>query len=123
MISGNVTSDLVASIRLTLIGTGGKEVAIEFGIDTGFNEAISLPMALIETLGWKLDIFDFATLADGSECRMGIYRGIVMWHEQPRIVNVVASETKPLLGTMLLERNDLFIRMQNGGAVTITEIA
>jgi hypothetical protein len=53
---------------------------------------------------------------------MDYYRGIVIWHGQIRLIDALAAEAKPLIGTQLLEGNELKIQFKRGGSVTIAPI-
>lgn len=51
MITGVVNADLEAVIRVPLRGPNGQQLNIEAIIDTGFNGFLTLPPALLTTLG------------------------------------------------------------------------
>ena len=55
MITGVVTADRQATIRLAVRGPAGDELAIEAAIDTGFNGWLSLPPSSISQPGlpWR----------------------------------------------------------------------
>jgi hypothetical protein len=72
MITGAVQSD-EARIRLKVKGRRGREQEVEAVIDSGFTGALTLPPALITTLGLRWRSVDHATLADGSTCVFHVY--------------------------------------------------
>ena len=78
MITGAVQSD-EARIRLKVKGRRGREQEVEAVIDSGFTGALTLPPALIATLGLRWRSVDRATLADGSTCVFQVYVGKIMW--------------------------------------------
>ncbi len=122
MIEGAVSSKLSPQVKLTLVGAGGQEVEIEADIDTKFNSGVSLPTELVRSLGWIFHQQIGVTLGDGSEPLMDYYRGIVMWHGQIRLVNALAAEATPLIGTELLDGNEVTIQFKRGGTITIAPL-
>jgi predicted aspartyl protease len=65
MITGFVTADLEASIRVLVRGPAGQRQRIEAVIDTGLNGWLTLPPALISSLGLPWRRRGPALLADG----------------------------------------------------------
>jgi predicted aspartyl protease len=58
-------------------------------------------------------------LGDGSEAIFQMYRAIVIWDGQYKVVDVAASESEPLLGMSLLYGFKLQIEATERGIVTI----
>jgi predicted aspartyl protease len=58
-------------------------------------------------------------LGDGTKQTFDLYRVVVLWDGQRRIVDADASDSLRLVGTAMLVGYDLFVRMVVGGAVTI----
>ena len=119
MIEGVVSPEFVPVIRITFVGISGREVQIDTSLDTGFDSDFSLPLIQIQALGWDFSEERIVALGNGSEVRAAIHRGIAIWHGNPRLVSVYAFESKPLLGTGLLWRNELKIQFKPGGSVSI----
>jgi predicted aspartyl protease len=67
MITGAVKSD-EARIRLKVTGRRRREHEVEAVIDSGYSGSLTLPPALIKSLGLRWRSVDRATLADGSTC-------------------------------------------------------
>jgi clan AA aspartic protease len=82
MITGVVTDDHQAVIRLNVRGPTGQEKEIEAIIDTGFDGWLSLPSSLIVLLDLPWRQRGRALLADGSESIFDIYEGTVLWDGQ-----------------------------------------
>lgn len=118
MITGTVTPDIEATIRLPVRGPDEREQEIEAVIDTGFNGFITLPPAVITVLGLAYLGRGRAILANGSEELFDIHEATVIWDGQARAVEAEAA-TDVLIGTSLLYGYDLQIHMVEGGAVTI----
>jgi clan AA aspartic protease len=122
MITGLVNAYREPIIRLTVRGSSGQELELEAVIDTGFNGSLSLPTALIATLGLAWRRRGRALLADGSESIFDIYEATVVWDGQPRRIAVDAADTDPLVGMSLLYGYELVIQAIDGGNVTIKEL-
>ena len=119
MITGVVTSNLEAVIRLEVRGPHHDVPEVEAVIDTGFNGWLSLPGSLIDRLRLPWLTRGRVILADGSEHECDVYAATVIWDGQPRRVPVDASETDPLVGMSLLNGFDLHMEVRNGGSVMI----
>jgi hypothetical protein len=83
MIEDLVNSDLVSTIRLTLVGVGPSEREVEFEIDTGFNGTVSLDPDTINALGWFFKSVGETILAEGGVSAMDVHRDIVIWNGAP----------------------------------------
>ena len=119
MITGVVTANREAIIRLTVSGPAGVEQQIEAVVDTGFDGWFSLPPALIALLGLQWRRRGRALLADGSECVFDIYEATVLWDGSLRRIVVDEASTAPLVDMALLHGYDLSVQVRNGGSVTI----
>jgi clan AA aspartic protease len=119
MITGTVNADYEAVINLRVQGPIGYEQEVDAIIDTGFNGFLTLPPALITALGLTRLSRGRAILADGSETLFDICKVSVFWDGQQRYVEVDAVDTTSRVGMSLLEGNDLYIRVEDGGSVVI----
>lgn len=63
-----------------------------------------------------------ANLADNSEVLLSLYEAIVLWDGEEREVLVIATGRRPLIGTALLDEQELVIQFTEGGLVTIDEL-
>lgn len=122
MITGRVTADRAAQIRLMILDSTGKGHEVEALIDTGFNGALTLPPELITAWGLVWRRRGRALLADGSESVFDIYEGAIVWDGQPRRVAVDAVDTEPLVGMALLDGYELTVQVRAGGSVRITRL-
>ena len=120
MISGVVNANREATIRLVAIGPNGQQQEIDAIIDTGFTGFLTLPPALVTTLGLSWLCRQPGILADGSVDFFDVYVARVIWDGQLRTVEVEAADTEPLVGMSLLDqhalrikRAALFIRMND----------
>ena len=119
MITGVVSADREATIRLSIRTPDGEELEVELVIDTGFNGWISLPSTLVSELGLPWRRRGRGELADGSETIFDIYEATIVWDGQLRRVWVDEIDAAPLLGMALLDAHELMIQVWTGGSVTI----
>ncbi|TAE60721.1 MAG: clan AA aspartic protease [Nostocales cyanobacterium] len=98
------------------------DFTIEFVIDTGFTEFLSLPPRAVNLLGLPFVYDMYATLADNSRVLLPVHQTIIIWNGEEREVNVLATGKLPLLGTALLDGYELSIQFTEGGLVTIEEL-
>lgn len=61
-------------------------------------------------------------LADNSEVLLPVHEAIVLWDGEEREILVIATGRRPLLGTSLLDEQELVIQFTEGGLVTIDEL-
>jgi clan AA aspartic protease len=88
-------------------------------IDTGFSGDLTLPTAIIASLGLTWLGREPRILADGSTDLFDVYSATVVWDGQPRPIEVQAPNTQPLVGMNLLHRHSLRMEVVNGGSVEI----
>lgn len=121
MITG-VVEGREARIRLKARGPRGREREVEVVIDTGFTASLSLPPALISSLGLRWQRIGRGLLADGSECVYDVYEAKVMRDGNERRILVDEADADPLVGTTLLSGYELTIQVRAGGKVTIKRL-
>lgn len=109
-------------VELRISGPAGPEVDVEAVLDTGFTEFLTLPPALITSLGLPFQYWMPLALADGTPVQLEVYEATVMWHGQQRTVPVHATAADPLLGMHLLYGSRLLADVVDGGSVTITPL-
>jgi clan AA aspartic protease len=122
MISGAVRGD-EAWIKLKVFGIRGREQQIDAVIDTGYTGSLTLPRALINTLGLHWRSVDRGTLADGSEFIFDVYEGSVLWDGNTRQILVDETDAAPLVGMRLLKGYELNMQVRSRGKVTIKRIS
>jgi clan AA aspartic protease len=123
MITGLVTAEREAIIRLLVRGPLGLPQRIEAVVDTGFDGWLSLPPSLIALLGLPWRRRGRAFLADGSESLFDIYEGTVVWNRRRRRIPVDEADTSPLVGMALLNGYELNVQVRTSGKVTIKPLA
>jgi len=118
--TGMVTPQGEAQLKVIVHGPGGQEQEVEATIDTGFSGFLTLPLSLIGGLSLIYHSQSIAILADGSSVALPVYEGTVLWEGQERDILVVQAEGGVLLGTALLHGSRLVVEFVDGGPVTVT---
>ena len=122
MHSGMLSSDLEPTLTLAVSGSDLAAVEIDFAIDTGFTEVMTLPPDIIDELNLQFNKELPFTLADGTSYSGTVYTAWVQWHDRVREIEVVSVDADPLVGMRLLAGSNLSIDAELGGTVTITEL-
>jgi clan AA aspartic protease len=118
MMTGSITAHKEAVLSVIVCGLHGQEEHVEAVIDTGFNGFMVLPDPLVATLGLPYQTRTMATLADGTNVTLAIYKATIVWHGHNRSVYVLAADGGPLIGMALLYGNRVTLDVVEGGAVT-----
>ncbi|BAZ29459.1 hypothetical protein NIES4074_19050 [Cylindrospermum sp. NIES-4074] len=121
MISGIIKNGR-ATVNLIFRLPNQPDFTIEFVLDTGFTEFLSLPPPAVSLLGFPFVYDMYANLADNSTVLLPVHQATIIWNGEEREVNVLATGRLPLLGTALLDGYELVIQFTEGGLVTIDEL-
>ena len=119
MLTGRVNGDLQAWLTVEIMTPSGQPRSIEVALDTGFNGQIALPAITIQRLELSEESSRLAITATGDRVRLTTYYTTMMWHGEPRIIEVVEADSEPLLGMELLLGNRVTLDVLEGGPVTI----
>jgi predicted aspartyl protease len=122
MITGMVTATPEVVITLPVFDSSGLDHLVDFALDTGYSGWLTLPPALIATLGLRWRMQGQVLLPNGTIERVENYDAVVEWDGSPRAVIVQAVDTQPLLGMKALLGHDLRVRVAPGGAAEIEAI-
>lgn len=122
MHSRMLSRDLEPTLTLAVSGADLAAVEINFAIDTGFTEVMTLPLDIIEELNLRFNKELPFTLADGTQYSGTVYTAWVQWHDQVREIEVVNVDADPLIGMKLLAGSNLSSDAEPGGAVIIIEL-
>ncbi len=121
MISGRVEKGH-ALLPVTLRVPNQPGLVIDFVVDTGFTDALCLPLDAVLALGLPYK-FDFpARLADGSEVQLPAHEATIVWNGVEQTIYLLATGNRPLIGTALLDGAELVIQFTEGGLVTVDEL-
>ncbi len=121
MISGIVTNRH-AVVPVTFLLPTGSSLPIEFVIDTGFTDYLCLPPEAVTLLRLPFSYDIPANLADDSEVLLAVHEAIILWDGEEQHVRVCATGRRPLIGTALLDEQELAIQFTEGGSVTIDDL-
>lgn len=121
MIKGKVTENLIPMVSIDVRNEAGSYQTLTFTVDTGFNGELTLPPAVIRRLGIPHEEQTLVILADGSQIRPIIYRGITLWHGRRRVTRIIELDDAPLLGMSMLSDSTLMIRARPDSDVLIVE--
>ena len=101
---------------------GQPDFSLNFVIDTGFNGYLTLPVQAVSAMNLPLYSSTSIKLADGSEALSAIHLATVVWDDVEKVVLVLASGYKPLLGTAMMEEYHLEIDFEDNGLVSLEKI-
>ncbi|MFB2833095.1 clan AA aspartic protease [Floridanema evergladense] len=99
------------------------EFSIDFVIDTGFNDHLTLPPQAVSAMNLPLYSTTLARLADGSEALLSIHLATIVWDNSEKIVPILGSGYKPLLGTALMTGYHLEIDFVENGLVSLEKLS
>ena len=123
MMMGSVNSRREAVIQFVVLGENHQRQAIKAVIDTGYTGFLTLPSAIITTLGLTWYMQEEGILDDGSLCMFNVFETTVIWDGQIKSIEINESETDPLVGMGLLDGYELNIQGFAGGLVTIKPLS
>ena len=121
MISGIVT-DRHTIASLTFLLVNGATFPIEFIINTGFTKYLCLPPESVNLLRLPFLYNLPANLADSSSVFLPVHQATSFWDGAEREVRVFATGRRLLIGTALLDEQELVIQFTEGGLVTIDKL-
>ncbi len=98
------------------------DFSLDFVIDTGFNDHLTLPPQAVRAMNLPLFSTTPARLADGREALLSIHLATIVWDKLEQVVPVLASGYKPLLGTALMEGYHLEIDFEDNGLVSLEKL-
>lgn len=121
MITGVVTN-LHALIPVLFRLASEPDLTIEFVVDTGFTDYLTLPSSAVDAMGLNF-IYDLpVNLADDSNAVVSVYKATILWHGNERDIRVFATGRRPLLGTALLKGSEFYSQFFENGQVSISEV-
>ena len=105
-------------VRLPLPGLTGP-IMVELVVDTGFEGDLALPPSLLRRLEVTPLERRLALMPDGREEEVYAYEAEMEWDDEPRLVEVLELEGRPLLGVLLLNTSHLHVEGNEGGEIII----
>ncbi|MGB3637332.1 MAG: clan AA aspartic protease [Rivularia sp. (in: cyanobacteria)] len=122
MIQGRI-SESKATIPVIFRLPSQPDFSVDFVIDTGFNGYLTLPPQAINAMNLPVYSSTPISLADGSETLSAIHFATIVWDDVEKVVLVLASGYKPLLGVALMEGYHLEINFEENGLVSLEKIS
>ncbi|MBD2354509.1 clan AA aspartic protease [Tolypothrix sp. FACHB-123] len=98
------------------------DFSLDFVIDAGFNDYLTLPLQAISAMNLPLYSSLPARLADGSETLLSVHLGTIVWDNVETVVPILAAGYKPLLGVAMMEGYHLEIDFEDNGLVSLEKI-
>jgi clan AA aspartic protease len=117
-----VTIRRQATLPVTFRLPEQPSLTLEFVVDTGFTEFLTLPPAAVAAMQLPFLYPQMADLADGSSIRMSVHGAVILWNGIEREVRVIATGRRLLLGTALLDDQELRAQFRESGLVTVEEL-
>ena len=111
-----------AMLPVTVQTVLGNLVA-HFVIDTGFEGFLTLRPEQIAALGLPYVGETNLTLADESGTRSNVHQAVILWHGEEIEANIIALDSRPLLGSQLLRGCQVCIDFEEGRLVTVEQNA
>lgn len=122
MIYGRI-SEGKATIPVIFRLPSQPDFSVDFVIDTGFNDYLTLPIQAVNLMNLPVYSSIPARLADGSEALLSVHLATIIWDDVEKVVPVLASGYKPLLGVALMEGYHLEIDFEENGLVSLEKIS
>ncbi len=97
-------------------------MSIDFVVDTGFNDHLTLPLAAVTAMNMNFYSTITIRLADGRDALIPVYLAKINWDGREKMVPVLATGIKPLLGRALLQGFRLVIEFVPDGKIWIESI-
>ena len=98
------------------------DFSLDFVVDTGFNGYLTLPPQAVSVMNLPLYSSTSIRLADGSEALSAIYLATIVWDDVEKVVHILASGYKPLLGTKMMQGYHLEIDFEDNGLVSLEKL-
>jgi clan AA aspartic protease len=119
VIRGSVSAALEPIIPLLILDGNNQWVTLDATVDTAFDEFLTLPLAVVGSLGLSWAGTRQFTLADGSVAGCDVDVATVEWDGQMASGFVLALGDDALVGMKLLSGFKLQIEVKPGGEVII----
>jgi len=119
MITGHMTAQREATVRLVLLDMAQRPHDIAVVLDTGFNGFLTLPRAVVHTLQLPLAGNRRVVLGDGSTVVLDLYLATVLWDTHQREILVLQTEGDPLMGMAMLYGHRVTVHVVDNGDVLI----
>ena len=107
MISGWIDADHWPIVPLSIVSDDGSQYRIDFLVDTGNDGQLTLPPDTVRLIGLApTGEIRPVIVASGEIQDWPVYRANVLWDGQMRDVEVLESDSPPLLGMAMIYEPD-----------------
>ena len=121
MMSGKV-NHRQAGLPVTIQLLSQPGLTLEFVVNTGFTGELTLPQAAVAVMQLPFLYDQRSVLADGSTIFIPVHQAIIFWNGTRHLVRVLATGRRPLLGTALLDDQELRVRFREGDFVSVEDL-
>ena len=121
MMTGNV-SFLHPLMPVTFRLENSPDITLEFVVDTGFTGMLALPSEAVASLKLPYIGEQSANLANDAEVRLSLHAATILWHGVEREVRLLVTGRRPLLGTALMNGDELLVQFVETGLLTLDPI-
>ncbi|HET6383727.1 MAG TPA: hypothetical protein VFJ58_10070 [Armatimonadota bacterium] len=119
MITGRVNQDIEAVVVSRIGNSVASPLDVEFVIDTGFNDYVTLTPSLVAALQLQYQYTSEAVLANGAIVSINGYQAEIEWDGRERTIPVYELDSGPSIGMALLEGHRLCMDVVDDGLLTI----
>ena len=123
MARGTVEANGHATITIDVFDQDGRPQPVQAMIDTGFDGELTLPPERIQQLGLPRTGVRAFMVASGERHEFIVHGARISWHGRAIGVDVLATDTQPLLGMALLWGSRVTFDAVEGGQLSIDELA
>jgi clan AA aspartic protease len=109
-------------LPITLHLVNDPSLVIEFVVDTGFSEYLTLPALAVAALRLPLLYELPADLADGTVVDVPVHVVTIVWEGVEKELPILATGKRPLLGRAMLRNQELTVQFTEGGLVAAREL-
>ena len=114
-----VVSNLQALVTIQFVVPDKGSLSIEFVIDTGFTGYLCVPLDLLKQF-CIVSCGDMRVqLADDSWVVLDLYPARILWHGVEMQIDAIATGSRPLIGTALLDGSRMNTEFRENGPVSL----
>ena len=119
MMTGTVTAQREAVLRVTVYASNGQTYDYDAMIDTGYNGTFTLPPSSIAALGLRWFRFGRSILADGTEITYDVYEGVISWDGQLTPILIDEIDAVSLIGMSLMAGYELNLPVRSSATFAL----
>ena len=113
------TGNAIVTLAVKPTNSTAIPIQVAVAVDTGFDGYLTLPGVIIDAMGLRTVGIQTFVLADNNEVRFKCYLAEVQWANDTRVVRILRSDGRPLVGMNLLWGHLFSMDTRHNGRVTI----